>query len=366
VSPIDQDTIRGVLNSLRDQIVTPESLCDKYSRITTLTNKGLIALVVNQTVTAIVGDSTELPFFNGAQPAGSVNFLTNSVALTNLEDGLVKYFGSVLGCTDGTIALYTRGALGKIHFNMNVTVAAFNQFVTLLVQQLTTDGVNSTETAGVTAFLNSLQPQIVFPPNVPAQSICDKYSHVLNLDNYHLMYAIVAGTEAALLANSSTAPFFNGVQPPASTDFTSNPVALKALTNQLINFFGGALGCSDGTVPPYTGPASGKRSLESVHAPMGISNQVFDDFNALLVGVCAVFGVSATDQAAILSVLQSTRGGVVVSQTYLGFPLGYFHSKGLDPGQIVAVVLCSIAAAILCAAVLVVCTIFEKKVPKWG
>jgi len=270
-----------------------------------------------------------------------------------------------LGCTDGTVGLYTGGPLGLIHYNMNVTVAVFNQFVSLLVGVLQSNTVNTTELAGVTALLNSLQPQIVFPPNVAAESLCDKYSFVLNLNNHDLLSAIVTGTIDGLVTNSSTAVYFNGVQPPASTDFTSDGVALATLSNALISFFGGVLGCDDGSVTPYTGPATSKRSLETVHQDMGISNQVFDDFNAIMVGVCASFGVSAADQAAILAYLESTRSQVVVPQAYLGYPNGYFVTKGLDPGQIVAVVLCSVGAAILLGSIILVLTIFEKKIPKF-
>jgi hypothetical protein len=37
--------------------------------------------------------------------------------------------------------------------------------------------------------------------------------------------------------------------------------------------------------------------------------------------------------------------------TYLGYPVNQFQSVGLDPGQIVAVVLCAIAGVILLSAV---------------
>jgi hypothetical protein len=43
-----------------------------------------------------------------------------------------------------------------------------------------------------------------------------------------------------------------GVQPAASTDFLTDSVALAALQQGLVEFFGAALGCSDGSIPPYS------------------------------------------------------------------------------------------------------------------
>src|SRR5262245_31559002 len=80
------------------------------------------------------------------------------------------------------------------------------------------------------------------------------------------MNIIVNDTIFALAANATTAPFFNGIfiivlfmhvyligaRPTNSTDYTiaANAQGLQAL---LVQFFGAALGCSDGTVGPYVG-----------------------------------------------------------------------------------------------------------------
>jgi hypothetical protein len=50
--------------------------------------------------------------------------------------------------------------------------------------------------------------QIAAPP---PQSICDKYAQALGLTDLQLITAIVNGTEQGLLANATTAPFFNGM-----------------------------------------------------------------------------------------------------------------------------------------------------------
>lgn len=43
--------------------------------------------------------------------------------------------------------------------------------------------------------------------------------------------------------------------------------------------------------------------MQIVHAAMGVTDQVFDEFNRLLVGVLAKAGVSTTDQNSVAQVL---------------------------------------------------------------
>jgi len=123
-------------------------------------------------------------------------------------------------------------------------------------------------------------------PTVPTAgtSICDKYSNALKQSNLQLMTNIVTATIQGLLKDPLELPFFNGKQPPGSTDFTTNTKAAARLTKQLINFFGGALGCSDGSVPPYVEGAPKRfggevQSLATIHQPMNITQAVFDRFN---------------------------------------------------------------------------------------
>jgi len=151
------------------------------------------------------------------------------------------------------------------------------------------------------------------------QSVCDKYASSLGISDVTLIGVVVNGTLAGVLANSSTAPYFNGGLPPGgATDFTdpANVGALNALRNHLIQFFGMALGCSDGSVPPYTGP-----SMSIVHQPLGIPQNVFDSFNQILVGVTAAANVSVADQQAILATLNTLQSAIVgtaspVSQSF--------------------------------------------------
>jgi hypothetical protein len=57
-------------------------------------------------------------------------------------------------------------------------------------------------------------------------------------------------------------------------------------------------GCKDDTIPAYKGA-----SMQVIHAGMGVTDQVFDTFNKLLLGILTTSGVSQADAAAVGSVL---------------------------------------------------------------
>lgn len=57
-------------------------------------------------------------------------------------------------------------------------------------------------------------------------------------------------------------------------------------------------GCSDDTIPAYTGPP-----MQVVHAAMGVTNNVFDTFNRLLLGVLTNAGVTQADVNTVGTVL---------------------------------------------------------------
>jgi len=178
------------------------------------------------------------------------------------------------------------------------------------------------------------------------------------------MTTVISDIIAALVANSSTAIFFNGVQPALSTDYTNpaNQAALNSLSMGLIQFFGAALKCTDGTVAPYSGD-----TLVNLHSPLGISVAVFNDFNDLLVEKVLVgtLGVTSSDANTILTLLQSLEFQIVLPLTYNGYVVGEFASKGLDAGQVVAVVLSSLAGALIASVVLAAFTYIEPKIPKF-
>jgi hypothetical protein len=273
-----------------------------------------VSTVVNGTELALLSNSTTAPFFNGARPTGSIDFSKGGAPLSGLTDGLVRFFGGALGCTDNTISKYTGAALDVIHRPMGISTLVFDTFNELLIGITAGAGVVAADNQAILSVLQSTKALIVFPP-----TICDKYSTLLGINNFLLVSTVVNGTEVGLLGNATTLPFFNGATPTGSTDFTKGGPALSKLTNGLITFFGqyAVLGCTDGTIGKYTGLA-----LDVIHQPMIISGLVFDSFNQILLKVTASAGVTAPDNAAILSVLETTRVAVVKQATVPTAPSG--------------------------------------------
>lgn len=87
-----------------------------------------------------------------------------------------------------------------------------------------------------------------------------------------------------------------------STDFTSAANAKKTakLTNDLIAFFGSALGCTDGSIPAYNGP-----SMKEVHAQMPIGADEYNQFVAAVSSVLKGFNVEPEDITAVEVLLNS-------------------------------------------------------------
>jgi len=142
-----------------------------------------------------------------------------------------------------------------------------------------------------------------------SQSICEKYSEALNLTNKALVSTVVNGVIKKVTApKTPTLRYFNGMKPANSTNFLdpANADQLKALVDSLVSFFGDALGCSDGTITPYSGPPMSK-----VHQPMGIATFEFNFFNDQVIAVLKAAGVSDVDQVAVRIVLNGLKADIV-------------------------------------------------------
>jgi hypothetical protein len=164
VDETDLAVVLSVLVSLKNDIVTANvvSLCDKYSAALKLKNVDLVTSVVTKTFAGITAQGTvTLPYFNGQQPAGSTNFFTNAGALKNLVNGLVTFFGSALGCTDGSIGAYTGGTMEDVHSGMGVTLRAFEFFNFNVISVLRQAGVVPKDLTAVLGVLNSTRMDIV-------------------------------------------------------------------------------------------------------------------------------------------------------------------------------------------------------------
>jgi len=264
---------------------------------------------VNTVITGVVGrlvgaGAITKQYFDGTKPAGSTNFLNpnNAADLKALEASLIQFFGGGLGCSDGTITPYKGPSMSKVHQKMGIDFAAFSFFNDQVIGVLAGAGVSGVDQVAVRGVLNSFRTDVV------SQTICNRYSALLKITNNQLVKSVVVGTFQAVTASTSPIViYFNGVKPPGSTDFLNkNKDALPGLVQGLVTFFGGALGCSDGTIAPYTGPDIGK-----LHKPMGINNGDFNFFNIQLLGVMRKAGVAMADLRTVDQVLNSTRTLIV-------------------------------------------------------
>jgi hypothetical protein len=144
-------------------------------------------------------------------------------------------------------------------------------------------------------------------------SICDRYSKTLNLTNNQLIGAVVTGVFTNITnpnVTSSLLYFFDGstINYPGGVkvDFRNTSDARSLLLGlHLIQFFGRALNCTDGTIGGYAG-----LSLTQSHSFMMINASQFDYFNQIVLGVMAGYGVQPLDLTAAAGVLETTRSGV--------------------------------------------------------
>jgi len=158
----DTASVASVLSTLNTSICTAKdctNICNKYSVPCNLNNNALVTVVVNMTVNAVLATPL-VQFFNGSI-SGQTNFLTNSGAFNTLFAHLVQFFGSALGCTDGSIGSYAGAPLTTAHAGLGITVAQFNQFNSILLGVMTSLGVSPADVAAVSGVLNGTQSQIV-------------------------------------------------------------------------------------------------------------------------------------------------------------------------------------------------------------
>jgi len=171
---------------------------------------------------------------------------------------------------------------------------------------MTGAGVTQEDGAIVRAVLESLSTAICNDKDSCKNSICDRYSRALNYTNKQLVTAVVSGTfNAAIDPNSGIRVFFNG-SARGSSDFEHNDVIRSKLVDDLVAFFGAALGCTDKTVAAYTG----NPSMKEVHQDLPINLNAFNIFNGALLGVLKGAGVSEPDRNAVNGILQSLKGDI--------------------------------------------------------
>jgi len=185
--------------------------------------------------------------------------------------------------------------------------------------------------------------------SVQSQTFCDKYSTALMLNNNKTVSAVVNGTVMQLLnASNGLNIYFDGTKPAGSINFAApaNAAQFTNLFDHLVQFFGGALGCSDMTISAYTG----NKDLAAVHQKMLLNQKETLKFNELLIGVLRGVGVTnETDLKAVSTVLHSTRFDICnkADTGCSSFCFNYSQGGILSNNQLMtAVVSKSVAAAL--------------------
>jgi len=265
-----------------------------------------------------------------------------------------------LGCNDATIPPYGGAALDVVHQPLQIPLNVFNAFNALLIQVVAKFGVNSTDQAAILAVLNQQAGLVVYnpmmsmspPPGMMSMSICDRYSYLLKVNDHDLIYAVVNRTVFKVVSDANLVIFFNGQRPSSAINFLADPNALALLMELLTRFFGQALGCTDGTILPYTG-----RSMLNIHRNMGLTVGIFNQFNAYVVLSMQEYGVSPQDRSATYMALQGMQADFVPNYKFIQDD---YVPYGLPSGAVVAIVLCAIVIAILVAIFLIILTLAEE------
>lgn len=281
-----------------------ETLCQKYSRITNKTQVKLMTDLVSAIVAAEVANPKIKPFFDGTAPPNSINFLNNTAQFNRLAGGLISFFGAALGCIDPTFPRYTGPKdLQKVHQFMPLGGEEFKIFNDIFIQTLGASGVTAPDQAAIRALLDSFYDVIVQP-----KAICPKYAKVVTGGNQTaLMYAIVQAVVTAELGEPTIKIYFDGTKPVGSKNIAGTPSLAQKLIDDLVAFFGAALGCRDATFPKF----AGNGDMRDLHKFMGIDRKDFDKFNDIFITTLGTLGVDTFDRTTIRRVLDSFAPPIV-------------------------------------------------------
>jgi len=91
-------------------------------------------------------------------------------------------------------------------------------------------------------------------------------------------------------------------------NFLTNASALGNLFNHLVSFFGAALNCTDGSIPPYATPPA--KTMPQAHATLQIGYQDFTIFNQYVLNVLGANGVVASDLVLVAKLLNSLNPNI--------------------------------------------------------
>jgi hypothetical protein len=237
-------------------------------------------------------------YFDGTFPVGSRDFIGNMVNQGNLVTGLVKFFGTKLGCSDNSITPYAKPTdepnMKTVHQFMDIKQAEFDAFNTKLVDFLTNfaglnAGLSANSAKTVRVFLNTTSTDICAEcGNFQPPSICEKWTIAAKAKSQVdlIQGAVLAVFNNLTAAGSPARDFFNGKVPCQSRNFIDGRLDQAGLAKSLIAYFGQptVLGCSDANFPQYRG----NNDMEDVHKEMPITKALFDQFLSALADYATV------------------------------------------------------------------------------
>lgn len=289
--------------------VRKQTFCEKYTGAPFKNSKDLVTTVVDAVIDRVVAPTSRvLEYFDGT--LGLTNFTApgNAAKTVALRDSLVAFFGTALGCSDGSIPAYSGPGMKEVHATMAISGVEYDFFNQQIIDVLQTAGVSPEDRNAVLALLNSadVRGAICNFGDGCFDSICTKYSKALNVTNKALMDTVVNAAFGAVTADAVQKPFFDGTKPAGSTNFFNDAAKLNKLKNDFGNFLGRSdvLGCTDPKFPAANIDIAG---LKAVHAAMPITAAVFNAFNDDVIKGITPLGLDAADLVTIRKVLNSTE-----------------------------------------------------------
>jgi len=163
------------------------------------------------------------------------------------------------------------------------------------------------------------------------QTFCTKYSQALRVKNKILVESVVNKTIGEVIKpQNGLKRFFDGTHPNQTINYIMNVNALNFLRNNLVAFFGAALGCQDGSIPPYSG-----RDMHSAHGRLYIDYFAYAQFNRIIIEVLDDAGVTSEDQHTVANVLNTLRGAVCIAEDCGNLCNSYSVPSNLDNLELV-------------------------------
>jgi hypothetical protein len=213
-------------------------------------------------------------------------------------------------CTDNTISAYvpTSGDLAAVHQPLLIDGFATAKFNELLLGVMKGAGVNNTDLAAVAGILYSdpVRFAVCKTGDPSCTTFCANFTLPGITSGSALMTSVVNGSITAALGVPFLKRYFDGTKPAGSTNFLTDTVAFTGLFNHLVEFFGFALGCNDGSIPAYSGS-----NMKVAHMGMGINTTEFNAFRDAVAGVAGAAGVPMAGQNFIKMVIDTTRLDIV-------------------------------------------------------